>query len=59
MNNKQLQEAIDKTQQIVLNKEIWNSVKDLSVKHLEKLYNIQAERAAMVTTPRITLQDIK
>ena len=59
MNNRQLQEAIDKTQQVVMNKDLWNSVKDLSIKHLEKLYNIQAARAEMAITPRTTLQDIK
>jgi len=60
MNNKQLQEAIDKTR-------VWLSstnlasvkAKDDAINALAELQKIQLVRAAAVHTPRITLQDIK
>jgi len=59
MNNRQLQEAIDKTQQLAMSKDAWSSAKELAIKHLERLYNIQIIRAQMANTPRVTLGDIK
>jgi len=63
MNARQLQEAIDKTRAFVaINADGMESLltaKKESVKHLAHLESIQVQRAAMITTPRTTLQDIK
>ena len=60
MNNKQLQEAIDKTRAWLSSPQFPSSkARDDSVEALSQLQKIQCTRAAMVTTPRITLQDIK
>jgi len=64
MNARQLQEAIDKTRawlspQIDSKTIASFAAKTHAVETLAKLESIQVQRAAMITTPRITLQDIK
>jgi len=64
MNNKQLQEAIDKTREW-LNPQSSGTLtpslkaKEDAVECLAQLQKIQCTRAAMAHTPRTTLQDIK
>lgn len=48
MNNKQLQEAINATQQLAMNKDAWANAKELAINHLKKLYEIQAIRAGLM-----------
>ena len=64
MNNRQLQEAIDKARawlstQLDYKSTPSSDLKDHTVRHIIELQKIQAARAAMVCTPRTTLQDIK
>jgi len=64
MNARQLQEAIDKTRAWLLpqiNTQMTPSLqaRDDAVACLAQLQKIQCTRAAMLTTPRTTLQDIK
>ena len=63
MNNRQLQDAIDKTRAYVSipadGMESLLTAKKESVKHLAKLELIQAQRAAMANFPRITLKDLE
>ena len=58
MNNKQLQEAIDKAREFVSRpadgmQSMLDSKKN-SVEHLRKLEQIQLQRAAMVTAPLVS-----
>jgi transcriptional regulator len=64
MNTRQLQEAIDKNMKIMVEKgttlqhyhpHFYEKFSEATL----KMVRVQAERAAMATTPRITLQDIK
>jgi len=62
MNTRQLQEAIDKLMAFCITKDggyPQDRYRESASKHLEELLVIQRTRAAMATTPRITLQDIK
>lgn len=63
MNNRQLQDAIDKTRAFVSiaadGMESLLTSKKESVKHLAHLELIQRVRAEMARTPRITLKDTK
>ena len=63
MNNRQLQEAIDKTRAFVSipaeGMESLLTAKKESVKHLAYLETIQRVRGERVTAPRITLGNIK
>ena len=64
MNNRQIQEAIDKTRAWLasqINTAATPSLKakDDAVVYLTQLQNIQIQRALMVTLPRVTLGDIE
>lgn len=62
MNNRQLQEAIDKTMAFCLNTEGGYSqdrYRETVSKHLERLLHVQVARAQMANTPRITLGDLE
>jgi len=64
MNNRQLQEAIDKTRAWLMpqvNTATTPSLKarDDAVVYLCQLQNVQIQRALMAVTPRVTLGDIK
>lgn len=63
MNNRQLQEAIDSARNFIAltgtpSGPLWDARAKTKLS-LEELEKIQVQRAAMVTTSRITLQDIK
>jgi len=64
MNNRQLQEAIDKTRawlmpQINTATTPSHKAKEDAVVFLTQLQNLQIQRALMANTPRVTLGDIK
>lgn len=64
MNNRQLQEAIDKTRawllpQIDSSTTPSHKAKEDAVLFLTEMMKIQCTRAMMAHTPRITLEDIK
>lgn len=64
MNNRQLQEAIDKARKFVAetstaNSGPWWDARMTAQSTLKELEKIQVARAAMVMAPRLTLGDIK
>jgi hypothetical protein len=63
MNNRQLQEAIDKTRDFLTVTGTaagpLYQAREESKKHLAQLEAIQRGRAQLASTPRVTLEDIK
>lgn len=64
MNNRQLQEAIDKTRAFLMPQMDSRTTPSFEAKRhavetLEKLQDIQVMRASLANTPRSTLGDIK